>query len=120
MENNPRQDEPSTHEESSSEHGNESEINFNLFHVQQVISSIFTPYIEGPKMNWTVSDDLHHRFLKWRLKGKNILEYELATLVEKRKYKWVIAWSGDFGIDQYVSWNLSNEEPTLDVIWEKI
>ena len=26
---------------------------------------------------------------------------------------------GDFGIDQYVSWNLTNEEFTLDVIWEK-
>ena len=40
-------------------------------------------------------------------------------LVERRKCKKVIAWSGDFGIDQYVSWNLTNEELTLDVIWEK-
>ena len=40
-------------------------------------------------------------------------------LAERRKCKKVIAWGGDFGIDQYVSRNLANEELTLDVIWEK-
>ena len=40
-------------------------------------------------------------------------------LAERRKYKKVIAWSGNFGIDQYVSCNLTNEELTLDAIWEK-
>ena len=30
----------------------------------------------------------------------------------------MIAWSVDFGIDQYVSWNLMNNELTHDVIWE--
>ena len=33
--------------------------------------------------------------------------------------KKISAWSGDFGIDQYVPWNLTNEELALDVIWEK-
>ena len=28
----------------------------------------FVLYIEGPKMDWTVSDGLYHRFLKWKLK----------------------------------------------------
>ena len=40
-------------------------------------------------------------------------------LAERRKCKEVIVWSGDFGIDLYVSWNLTNEELTLDVIQEK-
>ena len=40
-------------------------------------------------------------------------------LVKRRKCKKVIAWSGDFGTDQYVSWNLTNEGLTLDVIWQK-
>ena len=40
-------------------------------------------------------------------------------LVERRKCKKVIVWSGDFGINQYVSWNLTNEELTHNVIWEK-
>ena len=33
--------------------------------------------------------------------------------------KKVIAWSGDFGIDQYVSWGLSSEDFNLDTIWGK-
>ena len=31
----------------------------------------------------------------------------------------MIAWSGDFGMDQYVSWSLSNENLNLDTIWGK-
>ena len=84
-----------------------------------VIPSMFMPYIEGPKLDWTVNDSLYHRYLKWRLKCKNMLESELAMLGERRKCKKVIAWNGDCGIEQYVSWNLTNEELTLDVIWEK-
>ena len=40
-------------------------------------------------------------------------------LPEARKCKQIVAWSGDFGLDQYISWNLSNEELTLEVIWKK-
>ena len=42
--------------------------------VSQVIPSMYMPYILGPRMDWTVNDGLYHRFLKWRLKYKNILE----------------------------------------------
>ena len=76
-------------------------------------------YIEGPKMDWTVNDGLYHKFLKWYLKCKNILECELAMLFKRRKCKKVFAWSVDFGMDQYVSWSLSTEELMLDTIWEK-
>ena len=54
-------------------------------------------------MDWTVNDGLYHRFLKWRLKCENILECELEALPEHQKCKKVVAWSGDFGLDQYVS-----------------
>ena len=77
---------------------------------------MFMPYNEGRKMDWTINNGLYHSFLKWRLKCENILECELAMLAERRKCKKMIAWSGDFGIDQYVSWHLTNEELTLDVI----
>ena len=40
-------------------------------------------------------------------------------LPEKRQCKKVIAWSGDFGMDQYVSWNLSTDELKLETIWER-
>ena len=81
---------------------------------------MFVPYIEGPNMDWTVNDGHYHRFLKWHLKCENILECELAALPECQKCKKVIAWSGDFGMDQYVSWSLPSEELTLDTTWGKI
>ena len=69
-------------------------------------------------MDWTVHDGLYHHFLKWRLKCEIIPECELATLLEKQKCKKVIAWSGDFGMDQYVSWSLPKEELNLETIWD--
>ena len=30
-------------------------------------------------------------------------------LPEARKCKKIVVWSGDFGLDQYISWNLTNE-----------
>ena len=48
------------------------------------------------------------------------MECELAMLLETRKYKKTVALSGDFGLDQYISWNLSSKDLTLEVIWKKI
>ena len=62
---------------------------------------------------------LYHRFLKWHLKCENILECELAALPERQQCKKVIAWSGDFGMDQYVSWGLPTDQLTLEIIWGK-
>ena len=95
------------------------EASFHPSRAQQAIPSMFLPYLGGPKMDWTVNDVLYHRFLKWHLKCENILECELAALPEYQKCKTVIACSGDFGMDQYVSWGLSNEDLNLDTIWEK-
>ena len=80
---------------------------------------MYMPYIKGPVMDWTVNDGLYNRFLKWKLKYENILECELAILPEARKCKKVIAWLCDFGLDQYISWNLSNENLSLEMIWKK-
>ena len=32
----------------------------------------YMPYIEGPATDWTVSDGLYSRFLKWKLRCENI------------------------------------------------
>ena len=85
----------------------------------QVRPSMYMPYIEGPTMDWTLNDRLYNRFLKCRLKCKNILECELAVLPEERKGKKIVAWSGDFSLDQHISWNLSLEDLTLEVILKK-
>ena len=66
-----------------------------------------------------VNNALYHWFLKWKLKCKKILECELAALPECQQCKKVITWSGDFGMDQYVSWGLCKEEMNLDTIWER-
>ena len=41
------------------------------------------------------------------------------TLPEQQKCKKVIACSGDFDMDQYVSWGLSSEDLNLDIITGK-
>ena len=50
---------------------------------------------------------------------ENILECEPAALLECQQCKKVIDWSGDCRMDQYMSWNLSSNELTLDTIWGK-
>ena len=57
----------------------------------QFVPTMFMPYIEGPKMDWTVNDGLYHRFLMWKQRCKNILDCELAMLPELKKCKKVIA-----------------------------
>ena len=85
----------------------------------QFMPAMYMPYIEGPKMDWTVNDGMYHRFLKWKLKCENILHCELAMLPDSKKCKKVVAWSEDFGMDQYVSWCLSTNELNWDTIWSK-
>ena len=85
----------------------------------QAMQQMYMPDIEGPKMDWTVNDSLYHRFLKQKIKCENILHCELAMLSEARKCKKVVAWSDDFGIDQYVSWCLPKDELCLEMIWNK-
>ena len=116
-------DVPNSYEESaSSDHESENEISFHPSRSQAtnpVVQSMFMPYIEGPKMDWTVNDSLYHRFLKWQLKCKKILECKLAALPEPQQCKKIIAWSGDFEMDQCVSWGLTKEELQLDTIWTR-
>ena len=53
---------PSSHEESaSSDHESENEISFHPSRSQvpnPAMCNMFMPYIEGPKMDWTVNDSL--------------------------------------------------------------
>ena len=82
MDNVPNQDEASVQEDSSSEQEVDPEFTVNP---HQAFPSMFMPYIEGPRMDWTMNDGLYSTFLKWKLKCENILECELAKFAEKRK-----------------------------------
>ena len=46
----------------------------------QLMPSMYMPYIERPTMDWTMTEGLYNRFLKWRLKCKNILEENARRL----------------------------------------
>ena len=84
-------------EQSSSEQEPDPKITFHHPRQPQPVPSMFVPYIEGPKMDWTLNDGLYHRFLKWCLKCKNILECMLAALTECQQCKKVIVrwlWHG--------------------------
>ena len=72
-------------EQSSSEQEPDPEITFHHSRQPQPVPSMFMPYIEGPKMDWTVNDGLNHRFLMWHLKCENILECELVALPERQQ-----------------------------------
>ena len=106
-------------ETSDSDHNQDPEVSFCPVAPPNQVPAMYMPYIEGPKMNWTVDDGLYHRFLKWQLKCKTILDCKLANLPTKQKCQKIIAWSGDFSMDLYVSWNIPKDALTLDMIWNK-
>ena len=71
-------------------------------------------------MDWTIDDALHSRFIRWKIKCENILNCKLAILQESAKCKKVIQWSGDPGLDMYISWNLPTVEVTLQTKWSRL
>ena len=63
IDSNQTEEDSSAHEESSSEQEEDKEV-FLQPSQAQLILNMFMPYLEGPKMDWTVNDGLYHRFLK--------------------------------------------------------
>ena len=61
---------------------------------QTVLPNMCMPYIEVPRMDWTVNNSLYQRFLKWKLKCGIIFGCELTAVPECQKCKKVMAWSG--------------------------
>ena len=74
---------------------------------------MMVPYVDNLKMDWTRDNALHSRFIRWKIKCENILDCKLAILQESAKCKKVIQWSGDEGLDMYISSALPTEEVTL-------
>ena len=113
----------------NSEHEEEVEVSFHPQHFLTISSNpvghppmamgMYMLYIEAPHMDWTVNDNLYHRFLKWHLQCENILKCKLAALPEPQKCKKIIACSGNCSMEQYVSWNLPSSKLSLNVIWGK-
>ena len=72
---------------------------YSAYPVSQVISSMYMPYIEGPRIDWTVNDGHYHTFLKVRLKHENMLECGACclsretTVQESNSMQWGL-WDG--------------------------
>ena len=88
-------------------------------HSQFQYPGMMAPYVKGPKMDWTIDDALYSRFIQWKIICENILECELAILYESAKFKKVIQWSGDAGLDMYISWALPTADVNLWAIWSR-
>ena len=54
-----------TVEDTDSDHNQDPDVSFCPVAPPNQVPAMYMPYIEGPKMNWTVNDGLYHRFLKW-------------------------------------------------------
>ena len=94
------------------------EINHNQVpHSQFQYPGMIVSYVKGPKMDWTIGDALHSKFIQWKIICENMLDCELAILQESAKCKTVIQWSGDAGHDMYISWDLPMDDVTLQAIW---
>ena len=77
------------------------------------------PYLGDPKMDCTVDDALHSRFVQWKIKCEGILYCELSIFQESAKCKKMIQCSGDVGLDMYISWALPAADVKLQIIWTK-
>ena len=58
-------------EASDSDHNQDPDVSFCPVAPPNQVPAMYMPYIEGPKMNWTVDDGLYQRFLKMAIKVQN-------------------------------------------------
>ena len=77
------------------------------------------PYIEGPKMDWSMDDGLYSRFQDWKLECELILDGELAEVAEARKVNMLIRWAGPHGIKHLKVWQKDKTTLTLKFIWKE-
>ena len=97
------QEESSAHEGSSSlDQEQDPEVFIQPSQVQ-LVPNMFMPYIEGPKMDWTVNDSLYQRFLQWCLKCENMLWVWACNVTWEKAMQegncfkwWGLAWTNMF------------------------
>ena len=75
---------------------------------------------EVPKMDWTPGPDLLTRFKRFRQKCELLLDGPLKSRDSTQKCKYVLLWSGDYGLDLFNTWTLNEEEQTdLKEYWTR-
>ena len=63
------------------------------------------------KIDWTSSGpDLKVRFKRFRQKNEMLFDGPLKQRTEKQKCKYLLLWTGDYALDLFNTWTLSEEE----------
>ena len=63
-----------------------------------------------PKIDWTPGPDLTQRLKRFKQKGELLFDGPLKSRTNEQKCKYLLLWTGDYGLDLYSTWNLSEEQ----------
>ncbi len=75
---------------------------------------------EPPKIDWTPGPDLAQRLKRFRQKCELLFDGPLKERSTKQRCRYVLLWAGDYGLDLYNTWNLSEEDrDKLDEYWKR-
>ena len=75
---------------------------------------------EPPKIDWTPGPDLTQRLERFRQKCELLFEGPLKARTNEQRCKYLLLWTGDYGLDLYNTWNL-NADQTKDIneYWQR-
>ena len=75
---------------------------------------------EPPKIDWTPGPDLTQRLKRFRQKCELLFEGPLKARTNEQRCKYLLLWTGDYGLDLYNTWNL-NADQTKDIneYWQR-
>ena len=68
---------------------------------------------EVPKIDWTQGPDLVQRFRRFKQKCELLFEGPLKPRTDEQKCKYLLLWTGDYGLDLFNTWNF-REELTIE------
>ena len=76
---------------------------------------------ELPKIDWTPGPDLAQRLKRFKQKCELLFDGPLKPRTDEQKYKYLLLWTGDHGLDLYNTWNLSEEQQkSLEEYWKRL
>lgn len=75
---------------------------------------------ETPKIDWTPGPDLPQRLQRFRQKCELLSDGPLKARSSKQRCRYVLLWTGHYGLDLFNIWNLSQEAvDKLDEYWKR-
>ena len=76
---------------------------------------------EVQKIDWTQGPDLVQRFRRFKQKCKLLFEGALKPRTDEQKCKYLLLWMGDYELDLFNTWNLSEEQQKhLHEYWTRL